>query len=269
MSSPTVSAFGQETGGLLPPELRPSVDHLITEDDTPLDNIYSEKQERLFANALYASWPGYGEPASFLALANVGLFYASEQPAVVPDFLLSLGVRVPDDLTKRRNRSYFLWEFGKAPELTIEVVSNNEGGELGDKKNLYARIGIPLYVVWDPFMLISKTRLQAFVLRVRTYEATAPEWFAQVGLGLTIWHGKFEGIETDWLRWRDHRGHLLLTGEERAEQERQRAEQEHERAEKEHERAEQEARRAAQAQDRAKRLADQLRRLGAEPQENG
>jgi hypothetical protein len=39
MSSPVASAFDQQAGGLLPPELRPNVDHLVTEDDTPVDNI--------------------------------------------------------------------------------------------------------------------------------------------------------------------------------------------------------------------------------------
>jgi Uma2 family endonuclease len=272
MSSPVVSTFDQQTAGPLPPDLRPSVDHLVTEDDTPVDNIYAERQQRLLPSSLYASWPGFGELASFVALANVGLFYDANQPAVVPDFLLSLGVRVRDGLAQKKDRSYFIWEFGKSPELHIEVVSNNKGGELGDKKSLYARIGIPLYVVWDPFRIISKTRLQAFVLRVRTYEPIACEWFAQIGLGLTIWHGKFEGVEEDWLRWRDEHGKLLLTGEERAEQEHQRAEEEHQRAEEEHQRAEeerqradQEARRAAQAQARAEQLAEQLRRLGVEP----
>ncbi len=44
---------------------------------------------------------------------------------------------------------------------------------------------------------------------------------SQVGLGLTIWHGIFEGKEYDWLRWCDESGNILLTGDERAEQEKQ------------------------------------------------
>ncbi|NES07622.1 MAG: hypothetical protein F6K22_35475 [Okeania sp. SIO2F4] len=46
---------------------------------------------------------------------------------------------------------------------------------------------------------------------------------SQVGLGLIIWHGIFEGKEYDWLRWCDELGNILLTGDERAEQEKQRA----------------------------------------------
>jgi hypothetical protein len=43
--------------------------------------------------------------------------------------LLSLGVQRPTDLSQRRNRSYFVWEFGKVPEVCIEIVSNAEGDE--------------------------------------------------------------------------------------------------------------------------------------------
>jgi len=216
-----------------------------------LDNIYSEKQERLLANALYSSWPGFGEPSTFLALANVGLFYDINQPPVVPDFLLSLGVRARDDLSIKHHRSYLVSVYRKLPELLIEVVSNTEGQELGEKKDLCARIGIPIYVVWDPYKIISKTRLQVFGLNAGNYEAMSPAWFPQVGLGLAVWRGVFQGAEEDWLRWRDQQGNLILTGDEQAEQQRRNAEQQRQRAE--------------EAELRAERLAAQLRQLGVRP----
>ncbi|WP_287243290.1 MULTISPECIES: hypothetical protein [unclassified Okeania] len=76
---------------------------------------------------------------------------------------------------------------------------------------------------------------------------------SQVGLGLTIWHGIFEGKEYDWLRWCDDSANILLTGDERAEQEKQRAEQEKQRAEQEKQRAD--------------RLAEILRERGINPDE--
>lgn len=54
----------------------------------------------------------------------------------------------------------------------------------------------------------------------------------QIELGLTLWEGIFEGKHYTWLRWCDHHGNLLLTGDELVEQEHQRAEQEHQRAER-------------------------------------
>jgi Uma2 family endonuclease len=237
MSTPVVPSTGHEPFGVVPADLHPCVDHLVTEDDTPVDSIYSEKQERLLANSLYTSWSGFGELPIFVALANVGLFYDRNQPPVVPDFLLSLGVRIPDDLKVKRHRSYFVWEYQKYPELLIEVVSNTEGEELGNKKRLYAQLGIPIYAVWDPFKIISQTRLQVFGLNAGTYEPIPPGWIPKVGLGLTIWAGKFEGVDQDWLRWCNQQGALLLTGEERAQI----------------------------ADERAERLAAQIRKLGIEP----
>jgi hypothetical protein len=48
------------------PGAMPSVANLVTEDDTPVDNIFSEKQERLFVEPLYSSWPGRGPAGFFL-----------------------------------------------------------------------------------------------------------------------------------------------------------------------------------------------------------
>jgi hypothetical protein len=50
-----------------------------------------------------------------------------KKPPVVPDTLLSLDVDFPEDLQLKHNRSYFVWEYGKVPELVIEVASNLEG----------------------------------------------------------------------------------------------------------------------------------------------
>jgi len=58
-------------GEPLPREYLPDVSKLVTEDDTPADSIYAEKQQRLLTTSLYASW-NPSEP--FLAMANVGLF---------------------------------------------------------------------------------------------------------------------------------------------------------------------------------------------------
>jgi len=261
MSALPANEVGQQPLTVLPPDLYPSVEHLVTEDDTPLDNIYAERQQRLLTSPLYVSWGGPGEQRSFLALANVGMFFSVHSPPLVPDCLLSLDVRAPADLHLKKNRSYFIWEFGKAPDVILEVVSNNEGGELGHKMQAYARLGIPYYVVWDPFKFLKKQALHVFALRVRSYERLDEPWFPDVGLGLTVWRGKFEGLEDEWLRWCDRHGAVLLTGEERAAQaERQAASAE--------QRAAQAEQQAASAEQRAERLAAQLRNLGVEP-DNG
>jgi hypothetical protein len=238
------------------------VDHLITEDDTPVDNLFSERQMRLLCEALYVSWLGPGDGRPFLAAANVGLFETVRAQAVVPDVFLSLDVRPPEELWEKSHRSYFFWEYGKPPEVAIEVVSNTVGQEAGDKMRRYVRMGILYYVIWDPLDQLKQGRLRMLVLREKEYVPLDGSWLPVVGLGLTLWHGTYEGIEADWLRWCDANGQVLLTGAERAEQERQRADQERQRANQEGQRADQE-------RQRAERLAARLRAMGVEPDANG
>lgn len=103
----------------------PDIEAIITEDDNPLINLPSEKQQRLLTETLYISWVGPGDERPFLAAANVGVFYLARRPAVVPDMFLSLDVEVPEDWWEREHRSYFLWEFGKPPALPFCPMALN------------------------------------------------------------------------------------------------------------------------------------------------
>jgi hypothetical protein len=239
--------------------IEPDISHIVTEDDTPVDNIFSERQQDLLKDSLYASWSGPGEERKFLGLVNVGLFYAIHAPPYVPDVLVSLDVQLPAEVWEKRHRSYFIWEYGKPPDVVIEIVSNREGGELDKKRRGYARLGIPYYIVYDPEMQLSKQPLLILELRGGVYVQMAEPWLPLVGLGVTLWQGTYKDIDATWLRWCEIDGELLPTGIERAEQERQRAERERQRAEREQQRAEQEHL-------RAERLAAQLRALGLEPE---
>ncbi|NJN88268.1 MAG: Uma2 family endonuclease [Leptolyngbyaceae cyanobacterium SL_7_1] len=225
------------------------ISHLVIEDDAPVDNFQSEEQQRLLVEPLYSS---KALPSPFLAAANVGLFYRLKGEPIVPDMLLSLGVQRPDDFSQRQNRSYFVWEFGKNPEVCIEIVSNAEGDELTlskksqqkgkttSKKDTYAQIGVPYYVVFDPLQQIQATdEMNSALLRVWMIspvgyvELTSDAgiravgesvWLEGVGLGLTLWEGQFEEAVTRlWLRWCDRTGRVIATGAEGQEIERQRA----------------------------------------------
>jgi hypothetical protein len=48
---------------------------------------------------------------------------------------------------------------------------------------------------------------------------------------LTLWEGKFEGLNYTWLRWCDEAGNLLLTGDELAQKTMLEKKQQTERAE--------------------------------------
>lgn len=238
--------------GPLPPEEWPSVDHLVTEDDTPVDNIYSEKQQRLLTSSLYASWQGPGDGRPFIALANVGLFYAIDSPALVPDVLVSLDVTLPTDIWTKRHRSYMIWQYGKPPEVVIEIVSNTAGGEESKKLQMYARMGVAYYVIYDPEKQLSEQVVRVYERHGGAYQLRDDLALPQVELHLMLWQGRFEDRDDTWLRWQRPNGQMLLTGKEHAEQERQRAEQERQRAE--------------HAEQHLARLAARLRELGIDPE---
>lgn len=66
--------------------LAPDVSQLVTEDDNPVDNFASEKQQRLLTSVLYSSKP----EQIFIAAANRGIYHTLGQPAIVADLFLSL-----------------------------------------------------------------------------------------------------------------------------------------------------------------------------------
>ena len=253
-------------------DLVPDIQGLVTEDDTPVDNLASEKHQRLLTETLYSSWDGPGAGRPFLAAANVGVFALVRNPAIVPDVFLSLDVEVAQDWWQKEHRSYLLWEFGKPPDVVIEIVSNTVGGEADEKHQKYARMRVIYYVIYDPLRQVMPDVLTIYRLSGTDYERHNSLRFPDIGLGVTLWDGTYEGKTDTWLRWTDADGNLILTGKERAEQERQRAEQERQRAEQERQRAEQERldkeqtlQQLAQERQRADRLEALLRQMGHEP----
>jgi Uma2 family endonuclease len=252
----------------------PDVAGLVTEDDTPFDSIFSEKQIRLLTGPLYSSWSGPPpsedqESRRFAVLANVGLFSSPDEPPVVPDVMLSLDVSIPEDLQQKRNRSYFVWRFGKPPEVVVEIVSNREGEELGEKLRRYRRMRVSYYVVYDPLHELGEPSLRTFELRGDLYTPIDRPWFESVGLGLIEWDGVFESTGGRWLRWCTRDGRVVPTGAERAQTAEARAETAETRAETAETRAETAETRAETAETRAQRLAARLRELGVDPNGDG
>lgn len=228
----------------------PDVSGLVTEDDTPVDNLFSEKQMRLLTEPLHSFWrPPEGR--TFLLAANVGVFPMASNDPLVPDVFLSLDTGLKTPFSEKRNRSYFIWEHGKPPDIVIEIVSNKEGDELTRKLRGYERMRVSHYVVFDPWHLASDATVTRFEFHADALIEAPGLSFPRVGLGLTLWTGAFERESAEWLRWCLLDGTLVPTGAERAEAETQRAEAEQQRAEAE--------------QQRAERLAAKLRELGGEP----
>jgi hypothetical protein len=191
---------------------KPDVSNLITEDDTPVDNFGSAKQQRLLTNILYSA----RKNQVFLADTNVGIYYNIGQPPIVPDFFLSLDVTTPANFWEKNHRCYLVWEFGKTPEVAIEIVSNKIGGELDEKLKIYQNMRVIYYVIYDPQKYLGEQVLRIFKLTGIKYQEISETWLEGVNLGLTLWEGEFENLNNVWLRWCDEEGNLLLTGDESA-----------------------------------------------------
>lgn len=231
-------------------DMFPDVDALVTEDDEPVDNLFSEKQQRLLVEPLYSSFrlqaaPEDDSARTYLAAANVALYPSIRKPPLVPDVFLSLDVQVPDNWWDKGKRSYFLWEFGKPPEVVIEIVSNLKGKETTTKLSNYAQMRVAYYAIFDPIQQLGGPLLQLYKLQASSYIETTDFWLEDVQLGLTTWEGSYEGKHDVWLRWCDQDRNVLLTGTELAEQERQQKEL---------------------ALQRVEQLADRLRSLGIDPE---
>jgi Uma2 family endonuclease len=221
--------------------VEPDISRLVTEHE-----ILAEKQGRLLTESLYSSWSGPppGEDGAlrrFAALANVGLFSSLHEPPLKPDMMLSVDVEIARDLSEKKNRSYFVWQFGKPPEVVVEIVSDKESGELNERLRRYQRMRVSYYVVYDPLRALGEPRVRSFEMRGDIYVPVERPWFASIGLGLVEREGIFEGLSRRWLRWCTLDGRVVPTGAERAD--------------------------AAEA--RAERLAARLRELGVDPNGDG
>ena len=266
---------------LHPPVEEPDYSSIVTEDDEPVDGYFSALNMRLLTVTLNGQWAGPrprkdGKRRPFIADMNVGVFPSPYEPPLVPDVFLSLDVRRAEDLREKKNRSYFLNLMGKPPDVVIEIVSNDEGDELGDKKRRYAKMKVRYYVVYDPDKILGDAVLRGFVLRGPSYARMARAAFDvggtgfrfdEVGLGLVLWEGVYEHQRATWLRWCLPDGRLVPTGDEGLEAAEKRAGAESKRAEAESKRAEAESKRAEGERRERERLAARLRALGVDPDE--
>ena len=90
----------------------------------------------------------YYEARSDVYVSGDLLMYYEEGNAgvsVAPDVFVVFGVE------DRKRRHYLVWEEGKAPDFVLEVASKSTWREdLGPKRDVYARLGVKEYWMYDP-----------------------------------------------------------------------------------------------------------------------
>lgn len=189
---------------------------------------------------------------------DLGIYWRLTQPpeppergSVAPDWFYV--PNVPRTLAGHMRRSYVLWQEWVAPLIVLEFVSGN-GSEERDQTPVTGKFWIYEQAIRTPYYGIYEVnpgRVEVYQLVGGRYQPVPANdrghyEITPMEVELGIWPGRYQDVELPWLRWWDAQGNVLLTGEERAEQERQEKE------------------RALQL---AARLAAQLRALGVEPEE--
>ncbi|MBD2514335.1 Uma2 family endonuclease [Nostoc sp. FACHB-973] len=154
-----------------------------------------------------------------------------EKGAEAPDWFYV--PNVPPTLDGKMRRFYVLWKEYVAPLIVLEFVSGDEerdktppsqaeGGNVGKFWVYEQAIRVPYYGIYE----VAKAQVEVYHLIDSTYQLMKPNErghypIAPLGVELGIWQGLYQNAELPWLRWWDAQGNLLLTGEERAEVERQ------------------------------------------------
>jgi Uma2 family endonuclease len=139
---------------------------ILYPDSDGLPMADNDLQYRAMVDLRYSLETRYaGDPDVYVG-ANLLLYYREGDPgaSVSPDVFVAFGVGKGD------RRSYLVWEEGRAPVLAFEIASQTSWQTLlGKKKDLYERLGIDEYVVFDPDGELLQPRLQGFRLKDGRY----------------------------------------------------------------------------------------------------
>lgn len=241
----------------------PLPDHtqLPESDGSIVQNFQEHPQSILLTLSIWEVLQNLHPDGQFCIGQDSGIYWRITEPPLdgckAPDWFYV--PNVPPMLDGQIRRSYVLWQEIIAPMIVLEFVSGNgleerDATPMSGKFWVYEQaIRVPFYGIYE----VSKASVELYNLVNGRYQLIAANErghysISPLGVELGIWQGRYQNVELPWLRWWDKQGNLLLTGEERAEQERIEKELAQQQAEQERQRAE--------------RLAAQLRALGVEPE---
>ena len=236
------------------PTTLPDHTQLPESDGTFVENFQELPQSILLTESIEPILQQLQPDGQYAIGQDSGIYWRLTDPperaAEAPDWFYV--PNVPPTLDGQMRRSYVLWQEIVSPLIALEFVSGN-GEEERDRTPYEGKfwvyeqaIHVPFYGIYE----VTRASVEVYHLVEGRYSLLPANDrghypIPPLGVELGIWQGRYKNVELPWLRWWDREGNLLLTGEERAEQERERA-------------------------DRAERknalLREQLRALGIEPE---
>jgi len=192
----------------------PTSEELPDSDDTPVDN---EEQNFIPNFLLFLLEYLWSDRMDWCFSADMAVYHITgknPRVPVVPDGFLSIGV-------ERRKlggarRSYVTWEENNVvPIMTLEVVSHTPGGEYDLKQNLYAKLGVKYYVIYNPNFWRRDGHLpfEIYELVDGTYQLqmSEPFWMPEVGLGIGRCELPSDVLGREILSWFDQSGDRCLS----------------------------------------------------------
>ena len=234
-------------------------------DDTPVDNEGQNDIPNGLRLALAQLW--HNRQDWFFGV-DMGIYDRQGQHdrkvTIVPDGFLSLGV------VRRKGQygrsSYVLAEENNIiPILALEYLSKTYGGEYDSKLAVYAQLGVPYYVVYNPEGRRGHQRLEMYHLAQGNYQlqpTSEPFWIPEIELGIGRVQGILSGIPMEWLTWFDHLGQAYPLPEEVIETLRVKVQRQQGRIAKLEQLAQEERSRAEQERLARLQLIDRLKQMG-------
>ncbi len=239
------------------------VDLYPSEDGKPM--AASDYHLRLLIWTLQALEAHFAQNPEVYISGDLMMYYSEGDPrkSISPDVLVCFGINPKLRLT------YKTWEEGKAPDFVMEFSSKSTyDKDLGEKKDVYASLGIQNYFLYDAEGLYLPSPMMGFTLVDGEYVAISADerggFRASVlDLDFHIRDGEiaiYDPVAGEWLQTRAERTEMAEARTEIAEA---RAEQETIARENAETRAEQEATRAENAEAEAAQLREEIARLKA------
>jgi Uma2 family endonuclease len=213
----------------------PTTDELPCSDDTPVDNVdqrawRSQDQNFLPNLLLFILESIWANRNDWFFGIDMGVYHTtgvSHLVPVIPDGFLSLGVERRK--AGKSRLSYAVWEEQEiVPKFVLEVVSKTPGDEYDKKLEIYAKLEVLYYVIYNP-QYWRRDQHQPFELYKLVdgkyqQQIQEPFWMPEIGLG--IGRGSYTSgiVEREVLYWYDENGKRYLTADEVARSERQQRE---------------------------------------------
>jgi Uma2 family endonuclease len=231
----------------------PDHTQLPDKDGSIVTNFQEHPQSTLLTGSLRPRLQELHPDGQFCIGCDSGIYWKHTSEPLkgckAPDWFYVPGV--PPSLAGQPRRSYVLWQEIIPPLVILEFVSG-DGSEERDRTPWQGKFWVYERAIRPAFYGVYEVdpgRVEMYHLIETRFVPMEPNTrghfeIPPMGVELGIWQGRYMNMELPWMRFWDLQGKLLLTGEERAEAERQRAETERQRAE---------------------RYAQRLRSLGVEP----